>query len=109
MFFSDNGGPVNSNASINAPLRGQKSLVLDGGVRVPFIFSWPGTLPAGRTYKQPFISLDLLPTFLAAAGIDRRQSGEPEEARSMASTWHTLPSRARRGTNVRTRRFTGAS
>jgi len=72
VFLSDNGGPVTSNASLNAPLRGQKGMVLDGGVRVPYIFSWPGTLPAGRTYEQPFISLDLLPTFLAAAGIDRR-------------------------------------
>lgn len=71
VFLSDNGGPTTSNASLNAPLRGQKSMVLDGGVRVPFIFSWPNGLPAGKTYQQPFISLDLLPTFLAAAGLDR--------------------------------------
>lgn len=71
VFFSDNGGPTSSNASLNAPLRGQKAMILDGGVRVPFIFSWPGGLPSGKTYHQPFISLDLLPTFLAAAQLDR--------------------------------------
>lgn len=70
VFFSDNGGIVNgTNQSINAPLRGQKSLFLEGGVRVPFIFTWPdGNLPVGSTYTEPFISLDLVPTFLSAAG-----------------------------------------
>ncbi len=72
VFFSDNGGPCYSNASVNAPLNGQKSMVLEGGVRVPYIFCWPGKLPAGKTYDQPFIALDLLPTFLEAAGISRR-------------------------------------
>jgi arylsulfatase B len=44
-------------------------MFIDGGMHVPFIFSWPnGDLPRGRVYEQPFISLDLLPTFLAAAG-----------------------------------------
>ncbi|MFG0289253.1 MAG: sulfatase-like hydrolase/transferase [Rhodopirellula sp. JB044] len=70
VFCSDNGGVVNStNHSINAPLRGQKSMFTDGGMHVPFIFSWPsGGIPRGELYEQPFISLDLLPTFLAAAG-----------------------------------------
>ncbi|MBT8044057.1 MAG: sulfatase-like hydrolase/transferase, partial [Verrucomicrobiae bacterium] len=73
VFLSDNGGPTTDNASVNAPFNGQKALVLDGGVRVPYIFSWPAKLAAGETYHEPFISLDLLPTFLAAAGIDRKK------------------------------------
>jgi len=73
VFLSDNGGPTTANASVNAPFNGQKALVLDGGVRVPYIFHWPGQIPGGKIYREPFISLDLLPTFLAAAGIDRKK------------------------------------
>ena len=69
VFLSDNGGVVNGmSQSINAPLRGQKSTFFDGGMHVPFIVSWPAKLPKGKVYKQPLISLDLMPTFLAAAG-----------------------------------------
>jgi len=69
VFLSDNGGPVDQNASLNAPLNGQKGILLEGGVRVPFIVSWPGHLPAGRIYEQPVSSLDLTPTFLRVVGI----------------------------------------
>ena len=68
VFISDNGGPVDSNASINAPLNGQKGILLEGGIRVPFIMSWKGTLPAGVTYDKPVISLDFMATFVEAAG-----------------------------------------
>jgi arylsulfatase A-like enzyme len=74
FFFSDNGGPMtkrNANASMNTPLRGQKGDIWEGGIRVPFVVSWPGKLPAGRTYEHPVISLDALPTALAAAGAKR--------------------------------------
>ena len=44
-------------------------MFLDGGMHVPFIFCWPdGDLPTGTVYEQPFISLDLVPTCLSAAG-----------------------------------------
>jgi arylsulfatase A-like enzyme len=67
VFLSDNGGPVDQNASLNAPLNGQKGTLLEGGVRVPFVVSWPGRLPAGRTYAPAVSALDLAPTFLRAA------------------------------------------
>ena len=67
-FISDNGGPVDSNASINAPLNGQKGILLEGGVRVPFVMRWPGTLPAGATFGSPVSTLDFAPTFVSAAG-----------------------------------------
>ncbi len=70
FFISDNGGPA-VNASSNGALRGQKATTWEGGVRVPFVVSWPGTLPAGTTYGEPVIQLDILPTALAAAGIAR--------------------------------------
>lgn len=72
-FISDNGGPTmqgtTTNGSINAPLRGSKRTTLEGGVRVPFVLSWQGTLPSGKVYDAPVIQLDLLPTALAAAGV----------------------------------------
>jgi len=73
FFFSDNGGPTmpgtTLNGSINKPLRGSKRTTLEGGVRVPFLATWPGVIPAGAVYDSPVIQLDILPTALAAAGI----------------------------------------
>lgn len=68
VFLSDNGGPNTQNASINAPLNGQKGILLEGGIRVPYIIKWPGHLPAGKTVHDSVSSLDLLPTFISAAG-----------------------------------------
>jgi arylsulfatase A-like enzyme len=74
FFFSDNGGPVmpgtgtTMNGSSNAPLRGSKRTTLEGGVRVPFVVSWPGRLKPGK-YNQPVIQLDAVVTSLAVAGV----------------------------------------
>lgn len=69
VFLSDNGCPVMTGAGTNAPLNGEKCTYYEGGIRVPFILQWPGTLPAGKTFSHPVVSRDLLPTFLAAAGV----------------------------------------
>jgi arylsulfatase A-like enzyme len=72
VFLSDNGGPTvkfSVNGSRNAPLRGSKGDTWEGGIRVPFLLRWPGTLPASTTYSRPVIQLDLTATALAAAGI----------------------------------------
>ncbi len=73
FFFSDNGGPTmpgtTINGSSNAPLRGSKRTTLEGGIHVPFVVSWKGRLPAGKTYDLPVIQLDIQPTALAAAGV----------------------------------------
>ncbi len=66
VFFSDNGGAT-GNASWNGPLSGVKGCLREGGVRVPMIWSWPSKLPKGTRCEAPVSSLDLLPTFLAAA------------------------------------------
>jgi arylsulfatase A-like enzyme len=68
-FISDNGGPIQANASNNSPLRGQKSQVWEGGIRVPYVVSWPGQVPAGAHFDQPVSTLDFLPTSLAVAGV----------------------------------------
>jgi arylsulfatase A-like enzyme len=68
IFLSDNGGPTGELTSSNAPLRGFKGQLWEGGIRIPFMMRWEGRISAGRTLHQPVISLDLLPTALAAAG-----------------------------------------
>jgi len=76
FFFSDNGGPTmlgtTINGSTNTPLRGSKRTTLEGGIRVPFAAQWRGKLPAGKVYESPIIQLDILPTALAAAGVDAK-------------------------------------
>ncbi|MBB6460495.1 sulfatase-like hydrolase/transferase [Flammeovirga kamogawensis] len=67
VFFSDNGGPCDHNASINAPYNGQKGILLEGGIRVPFVISYPKHLKSGH-YDLPVSSLDLVPTFVDLAG-----------------------------------------
>jgi arylsulfatase A-like enzyme len=68
VFLSDNGGYFNGNVSINAPFRGQKGTLFEGGIHVPFILSCPGKYKAGMVYEQPVSSLDILPTFIGLAG-----------------------------------------
>ena len=68
FFFSDNGGHTPSGAD-NRSLRGMKGTLYEGGVRVPFLVSWPAKLPAGTTFDQPVSSLDVFASALAAAGI----------------------------------------
>lgn len=68
VFTNDNGGAMPYNASLNDPLRGTKGTCLEGGNRVPFVLSWPARLGGGVVEDRPVSTLDLLPTFVAAAG-----------------------------------------
>jgi arylsulfatase A-like enzyme len=65
VFTSDNGG---ERFSDTWPFTGMKTLLLEGGIRVPLIVRWPGLSVAGSTSDVPVASMDFLPTFLAAAG-----------------------------------------
>ncbi len=73
LFTSDNGGETK--VTTNAPLRGGKSELYEGGIREPFIIRWPGKIPPGVVCDQPISTVDLYPTFLELSGIapDPRQ------------------------------------
>ncbi|NRB64641.1 MAG: sulfatase-like hydrolase/transferase, partial [Saprospiraceae bacterium] len=64
VFLSDNGGARN-NASQNTPLRGFKSDLFEGGIRVPFAMRWKGVIPAGQQFNKPISSLDIMATIVA--------------------------------------------
>jgi arylsulfatase A-like enzyme len=79
FFVSDNGGPQAGNGSNNAPLRGDKATVLEGGIRVPFAVQWKDRLPAGVKYDKPVISLDITATAAAAGGAKLGSSERPAD------------------------------
>jgi arylsulfatase A-like enzyme len=69
IYLSDNGAPKHSETvASNLPLRGYKAQLLEGGIREPFMIQWKGRVPAGKLDDRPVISLDILPTALAAVG-----------------------------------------
>lgn len=71
IFVSDNGGLVSEQngriTTSNAPLRGEKGSLYEGGVRVPFIARWPGSIPAGKESATVGSTIDFYPTFLELA------------------------------------------
>ena len=66
IFLSDNGG---GGSSDNAPLRGGKGQMFEGGLRVPCIIRWPGRVPAGKTNDAFLTTLEILPTLLQASQV----------------------------------------
>jgi len=81
FFFGDNGAPLKIHredlpfsvpgqwdGSDNGPMVGEKGMVSDGGVRVPFVVFWKNNIPA-QVYDRPVISLDAGATALALAGL----------------------------------------
>jgi len=84
FFISDNGAPIGiqrldppieDNAgiwdgSLNDPWVGEKGMLSEGGVRVPYIVTWPGKLPTGAVFDDPVSTLDVASTSLAAAQVN---------------------------------------
>lgn len=69
VFTSDNGSNGTFGPS-NGPLRGKKGTTWEGGQRVPCIFYWPGTIPAGKRYEHILSQIDLYAGFAAMAGVE---------------------------------------
>jgi len=83
VFTSDN-GPVmgrdpqlGSQKRFNGVWSGEKQDVLEGGIRVPCIVAWPGTIPAGQVVETPVHGCDWLPTFFALTGQTAPQGAKP--------------------------------
>ena len=74
LFLSDNGGDPNGS---NGRLRGRKSSLWEGGIRIPCLMRWPGVIAPGTTTTQVALTMDLTATLLAAAGLSspRRLDG----------------------------------
>ena len=75
IFTSDNGGERFSKIW---PFTGMKGELLEGGLRIPAIVRWPGRIPAGTVSEQVMISMDWMPTLLAAAGTQPDPSYLPD-------------------------------
>jgi arylsulfatase A-like enzyme len=65
IFTSDNGG---ERFADTWPFTGRKTELLEGGLRIPSVISWPAHMPKGKTTEQVSISMDWVPTLLAATG-----------------------------------------
>lgn len=72
IFTSDNGGHriLWEGLDTNGPLRGYKRDLTEGGIRVPFIASWPGTVPAGVVNHEIIAFQDILPTLAEISGAE---------------------------------------
>ncbi|MBX3482346.1 sulfatase-like hydrolase/transferase [Phenylobacterium sp.] len=108
VFISDNGCPdYVKQVCSNDPLNAWKRYLTEGGVRVPYMMSWPAKVKGGRTYDGVVSSLDIFPTVAAAAGAkgDDRQptdgrdllpylQGKAKGAPHDRLYWRSLPSYA---------------
>ncbi|MEA2068518.1 MAG: sulfatase-like hydrolase/transferase, partial [Verrucomicrobiota bacterium] len=85
FFVSDNGAPLKCpdrnvpisqlklsewNGSLNAPAAGEKGMLAEGGIRVPFLACWPGVIPGRQVDDTPVITLDIAATALALTESD---------------------------------------
>jgi arylsulfatase A-like enzyme len=69
VFTSDNGGNDEEHSSSQGKfLRGRKTVIHEGGHRVPFLISWPKRVPKGKTCIAQISSMDLFATFAAVTG-----------------------------------------
>lgn len=81
FVISDNGAPLKIHkldapgggpgwdGSLNDPMNGEKGMLTEGGIRVPFVVHWKGTVPGGQVYSHPVITLDVGATACSLAGL----------------------------------------
>ena len=84
FYIGDNGAPLKIHkldapgggpgwdGSLNDPLNGEKGMLSEGGMHVPFVISWPGTIPAGQLFDHPVSALDVAATAAELAKIESK-------------------------------------
>ena len=84
VFSSDNGGAGYIGVDgVNAPYRGWKLTMFEGGIKAPMFVKWPSRIDAGTTIDTPVAHIDLMPTLAAAAGAEL--PNVPIDGRNMLS------------------------
>jgi arylsulfatase A-like enzyme len=81
-YCSDNGGLPNINPGTTGGLRGNKGLIYEGGLRVPGIIEWPGTV-VPRITGYPASVMDIMPTILELAAIEHPAPERPRDGISL--------------------------
>lgn len=105
IFVSDNGGLIeplldkgkeqrnHKPITTNAPLRGQKGTLYEGGVRVPFIAHWPAAIDSGETDAMASM-IDILPTVAALTGYQKPLSVDGVDLSALLLSGTPLPPRS---------------
>ena len=82
MFSSDNGPESKTRFQSAGPLNGLKRDLYEGGIRMPFIARWPGTITPGQVVSEPFAFWDVIQTASELAGLGH----QPGDGTSFLST-----------------------
>jgi arylsulfatase A-like enzyme len=94
FFQSDNGATDETRADSagrpyrggsNAPFRGYKIGLFEGGIRMPALMSCPSRIPGGQVVVEPGIAMDILPTFLEWAGVSPPSGIDGRSVAAMAT------------------------
>lgn len=122
FYIGDNGAPLKIHkhdapgggpgwdGSLNAPMNGEKGMLAEGGIRVPFVVAWPGTIPGEQVYDHPITALDVGATAVEIAGLETDDqldgvnlipflSGQSSEAPHEFLTWRWIAQSAIREGN----------
>ncbi len=124
FFIGDNGAPMKIHktdsplkgdpggwdGSLNTPLNGEKGMLAEGGMHVPFLIAWPGTIPGGQVYEHRVSALDVAATAVEVAAITDRSNldgvnllpyltGEKEDAPHEFLAWRWMAQSAIREGN----------
>jgi arylsulfatase A-like enzyme len=106
FFIGDNGAPLKIHkldapgggpgwdGSLNAPMNGEKGMLTEGGIRVPFLACWKGTFPPGQVYEHPVIALDATASALALAGLSSDDLDGVNLVPHLSGQVHTAPHEA---------------